>query len=54
VTWDNGTVSTLGRRERPQVLVREGLPVALFNGATIQRGDSLGAATFTMVQAVAV
>jgi len=52
VTWSNGTSSTLGRRERPQVLVRDGTPIALFSGATIQRGDSLEAATFTMVQAL--
>ena len=52
VTWDNGTTTTLGRRERPQVLVKDGLPVVLFSGATIQRGDSPDAATFTMGQAI--
>ena len=53
VTFDNGTRVTLGRRERPQVLVsKDGLPVALFSGATIERGNSFGAATFTMGQAV--
>lgn len=53
VVWDNGTTTTLGRRERPQVLVRKGVPIALFNGATIQAGDSPNASTFTMVQAMA-
>ena len=52
VTFDNGTRVTLGRRERPQVLVKDGVPRVLFSGATIETGNSFGAATFTMAQAL--
>jgi len=34
VVWDDGTTTKLGRRERPQVLIENGVPMYLFNGVT--------------------
>ena len=51
LSWDDGSRDSLGRRERPQVLVIDGVPSVLFTGASI---DKLGgmAHTFTLAQAI--
>ena len=50
--WDDGTHDSLGRRERPQVLVIKGEPAVLFTGVSIDRLGGMKH-TFTLAQAIA-
>eukprot|EP01046_Picozoa_sp_COSAG06_P026725 COSAG06_NODE_2316_length_7094_cov_4.313796_1_plen_476_part_10 len=49
--WDDGSHEILGRRERPQVLVIDGVPSVLFNGASMPRLGGMDH-TFTLAQAI--
>lgn len=51
VTWDDGTVTQQGFRERPQVLLQDGVPTHLFNATGDGPGHSFNACarTWTMV-----
>ena len=49
--WDDGTHDNLGRRERPQVLVIDGVPSVLFNGVSMPRLRGMEH-TFTLAQAI--